>query len=194
MKKSALITSLAVVLLLCAVTAALPFDLTIYNDIECFHWQGITQRLCNQWSLKARADGGFTLDCLISGIAMNDELMNKKTEYTKADKKKLLTALKKGLKWAKAAQARKVDIVKRIDVIGKDLEVDFLSTANGRECVVRFKLEKLFREGPVYMFTPYVHNRTTDHSIKAMIAAISASDKLYKKAAQERKKRYEMFK
>ena len=193
MKKTALVSLLSLLMIFAAAKAALTLELTVYSDIDCFHWPGITQRLCNQWSLMARADSGLIWHCLISGIAMNDELMNKKIEFSKADKKRLISALQKGLKWAQAAQAKKVDIVKRIDKIG-EMEVDFLSTGQGRECVVRFRTGKLFREGPVHMFTPYVHNKTTEHSIKSMIASLSASDKLYKQALEKQKKRYDMFK
>lgn len=194
MRRGTLITFLLFTLLLSGATAAKALDLTIYSDIDCFNWPGVTQRLCAQWRLAAKADGGFTWHCLVSGIAMNDELLTKKAEFSKADKKRLIAALKKGLKWSKSAHAKKVDIVKRIDTIGPNLEVDFLSTAEGRECVLRFRIVKLFSQGPVFMFTPYVRNKTTKHSIKNMIAALSASEKLYKQAAQKRKQQYDMFK
>ncbi len=193
MKKTALVSFLSLLIVFSAVRTALPLEFTIYSDIDCFHWPNITQRLCNQWSLLAKADGGLTWHCLISGIAMNDELMNKKIEFSKADKKRLIGALEKGLKWAAAAHSNRVDIVKQIDKIG-EMEVDFLSTGEGRECFIRFRLAKLFREGPLFMFTPYVHNKTTEHSIKSMIASLSASEKLYKESLKKQKKRYDMFK
>ncbi|ADK84755.1 hypothetical protein Deba_1387 [Desulfarculus baarsii DSM 2075] len=174
--------------------AQLDDPLVIHDGVDCFNWPGAPQRLCAQWRLIAAAKGGVKWTMFVSGVGMQEHLFAQEQSFSAAEKAGLIAALRKGLRWSRTAAREKIDVVRRIGVVGGRLTVDFLSTGGGRECVVRLQMQDWLKDKPVPMFVAYGRQQDARHGLGALIKALEGSEAAHADRQKERARRMRLLK
>lgn len=173
--------------------AQLDEPLVIHDGVDCFNWPGAPQRLCAQWRLIAAAKGGVKWTMFVSGVGMQEHLFAQEQSFSAAEKAGLVAALRKGLRWSRTAAREKIDVVRRIGVVGGRLTVDFLSTGGGRECVVRLQMQDWLKDKPVPMFVAYGRQQDDQRGLGALIKALEGSQLVYEQAQKQQRRNKQLF-